>query len=196
MLRYSYTFRGEVASKKNNRQLVQVKGRGAVLLPSKRYREWDREAKRVILAYGRPQRPFASARLTIAIYHGDAVRRDTNNATQGIQDVLVEMGVLEDDNWMVIGSPEVLHFVDVADPRMEVTVTETEPVDYKAVFKAARKEFKKKTSPLAEMLGYRDAQGSGLAGLFFFICAPRLPRGRSVVRGHSGRKGCRWSCGA
>lgn len=29
MLRYSYTFRGEVASKKNNRQLVQVKGRGA-----------------------------------------------------------------------------------------------------------------------------------------------------------------------
>lgn len=54
------------------------------------------------------------------------------------------MGVLEDDNWMVIGSPEVLHFVDVADPRMEVTVTETEPVDYKAVFKAARKELKKK----------------------------------------------------
>lgn len=106
MLRYSYTFRGEVASKKNHRQLVQVKGRGAVLLPSKRYREWDKEAKRVILAYGRPQRPFAAARLTIAIYHGDAVRRDTNNATQGIQDVLVEMGVLEDDNWMVIGSPD------------------------------------------------------------------------------------------
>lgn len=134
---------GEVASKKNHRQLVQVKGRGAVLLPSKRYREWDKEAKRVILAYGRPQRPFASARLQIAIYHGDAVRRDTNNATQGIQDVLVEMGVIEDDNWMVIGSPEVLHFVDVADPRMEVTVTETEPVDYKAVFKAARKELNK-----------------------------------------------------
>lgn len=146
MLRYSYTFRGEVASKKNHRQLVQVKGRGAVLLPSKRYREWDKEAKRVILAYGRPQRPFAAARLTIAIYHGDAVRRDTNNATQGIQDVLVEMGVIEDDNWMVIGSPEVMHFVDLADPRMEVTVTEAEPVDYKAVFKAARKELKKRTT--------------------------------------------------
>ena len=56
----------------------------------------------------------------------------------------MEMGVIEDDNWMVIGSPEVTHHVDVADPRMEVTVTETEPVDYKAVFKAARKELKKK----------------------------------------------------
>ena len=142
MLRYSYTFRGEVASKKNSRQLVQVKGRGAVLLPSKRYREWASAAKRVILAYGRPQRPFAAARLTIAIYHGDAVRRDTNNATQGIQDVLVEMGVIADDNWMVIGSPEVSHFIDVADPRMEVEVFETEPVDYAALFKQARKEFK------------------------------------------------------
>lgn len=146
MLRYSYTFRGEVASKKNNRQLVQVKWRGAVLLPSKRYREWDREAKRVILAYGRPQRPFASARLQIAIYHGDAIKRDTNNATQGIQDVLVEMGVIADDNWMVIGLPDVQHFIDVADPRMEVDVQETEPVDYKAAFMAARKELKKRTT--------------------------------------------------
>ena len=144
MLRYSYTFRGEVASKKNHRQLVQVKGRGAVLLPSKRYREWDKEAKRVILAYGRPQRPFAAARLQIAIYHGDAVRRDTNNATQGIQDVLVEMGVLEDDNWMVIGTPEVSHMVDVEDPRLEVTVEELEPTDWKAIFKAARKAAKRR----------------------------------------------------
>ena len=143
MLRYSYVFRGEVASKKNSRMLVHGHGR-SFLLPSERYREWEKNAKSVISLYGRPATPFKAARLSIRIYHGDAVRRDTNNATQGIQDVLVEMGVIEDDNWMVIGSPEVMHFVDVADPRMEVTVTETEPVDYKAIFKAARKELKKK----------------------------------------------------
>ena len=141
MLHYSYVFRGEVASKKNSKQLVHVKGR-AVLLPSNRYQAWEKSARAAILLYGRPAAPFAAARLVIRIYHGDAVRRDTNNATQGIQDVLVEMGVIADDNWMVIGSPEVSHFIDVADPRMEVEVFETEPVDYAALFKQARKELK------------------------------------------------------
>lgn len=143
MLRYSYVFRGEVASKKNSRMLVHSNGR-SFLLPSERYREWEKNAKSVISLYGRPAAPFKAARLSIRIYHGDTVRRDTNNATQGIQDVLVEMGVIEDDNWMVIGSPEVSHFIDVADPRMEVDVLETEPVDYGAAFKAARKALKKK----------------------------------------------------
>ena len=143
MLRYSYVFRGEVASKKNSRMLVHSNGR-SFLLPSERYREWEKNAKSVISLCGRPAAPFKAARLSIRIYHGDAVRRDTNNATQGIQDVLVEMGVIEDDNWMVIGSPEVSHFIDVADPRMEVDVLETEPVDYGSAFKAARKALKKK----------------------------------------------------
>ena len=142
MLRYSYVFRGEVASKKNSRMLVHAKGR-SFLLPSERYREWEKNAKSVISLYGRPATPFKAARLSIRIYHGDAVRRDTNNATQGIQDVLVEMGVIEDDNWMVIGSPEVSHYIDVADPRMEVDVLETEPVDYREAFKAARKTLKR-----------------------------------------------------
>ena len=141
MLHYSYVFRGEVASKKNSKQLVHVKGR-AVLLPSKQYQAWEKSAMATILIYGRPAAPFAAARLVIRIYHGDAVRRDTNNATQGIQDVLVEMGVIADDNWMVIGSPEVSHFIDVADPRMEVDVVENEPVDYASLFKKARKELK------------------------------------------------------
>lgn len=141
MLHYSYVFRGEVASKKNHKQLVHAGGR-AVLLPSKRYREWEKSAKAVISIYGRPAAPFKAARLVIRIYHGDAVRRDTNNATQGIQDVLVDMGVIADDNWMVIDSPEISHFIDVADPRMEVEVFEKEPIDYALLFKQARKELK------------------------------------------------------
>lgn len=141
MLHYSYVFRGEVASKKNSKQLVHVKGR-AVLLPSKQYQAWEKSARAAILLYGRPAATFAAARLVIRIYHGDAVRRDTNNATQGIQDVLVDMGVIADDNWMVIGSPEVSHFIDVGDPRMEVEVHEQEPLDYAWLFKQARKELK------------------------------------------------------
>lgn len=141
-LKYRYTFQGEVASKKNHKRLVHARGH-AVLLPSKRYMEWEAAAKRVIGLYGRPAAPFAAARITIDIFHGDMVHRDTNNATQGIQDVLVETGVIADDNWMVIGAPEVRHHIDVQNPRMEVLVEETETTDYAALFKAARKEKKK-----------------------------------------------------
>lgn len=138
---YRYVFRGEVASKKNSKVLARVKGR-PMLLPSRKFQEWEKRARLAIMASGRPVEPLKAARLFMVIYHGDMIRRDTNNATQGVQDVLVDMGVLKDDNWMVIGTPEVVHMVDVEDPRLEVTVEESEPVDWKSVFKAARKAAK------------------------------------------------------
>lgn len=138
---YRYVFRGEVASKKNSKVLARVKGR-PMLLPSRKYQEWEKRARLVIMAEGRPPEPFKAARLFMVIYHGDLIKRDSNNATQGVQDVLVDMGVIQDDNWMVIGTPEVVHMVDVEDPRLEVTVEESEPKDWKAVFKAARKSKK------------------------------------------------------
>lgn len=140
---YRYVFRGEVASKKNSKVLARVKGR-PMLLPSKKYMAWEKMARIAIMAAGRPERPLEAARLSMVIYHGDMVKRDSNNATQGVQDVLVNMGVLEDDNWMVIGTPEVSHMVDVEDPRLEVLVEESEPTDWKAIFKAARKAAKRR----------------------------------------------------
>lgn len=140
---YRYVFRGEVASKKNSKVLARVKGR-PMLLPSRKYQEWEKRARLAIISEGRPPEPFKAARLFMVIYHGDLIKRDSNNATQGVQDVLVDMGVLEDDNWMVIGTPEVAHMVDVEDPRLEVLVEESEPTDWKAIFKAARKATKKR----------------------------------------------------
>lgn len=139
---YRYVFRGEVASKKNSKVLARVKGR-PMLLPSRKFQEWEKMARLAIMAEGRPPEPFKAARLFMVIYHGDMIKRDSNNATQGVQDVLVDMGVLEDDNWMVIGTPEVVHMVDVEDPRLEVTVEESDPTDWKAIFKAARKAAKR-----------------------------------------------------
>lgn len=140
---FHYVFRGEVASKKNSKVLARVKGR-PMLLPSRKYQEWEKRARLAIMAEGRPPKPLKAARLSMVIYHGDLIKRDSNNATQGVQDVLVDMGVIQDDNWMVIGTPEVVHMVDVQDPRLEVTVEESEPKDWKAIFKAARKSAKKK----------------------------------------------------
>lgn len=140
---FHYVFRGEVASKKNSKVLARVKGR-PMLLPSRKFQEWEKRARLAIMAEGRPPEPFKAARLSMVIYHGDLIKRDSNNATQGVQDVLVDMGVIQDDNWMVIGTPEVSHMVDVEDPRLEVTVEESDPTDWKSVFKAARKAAKRK----------------------------------------------------
>lgn len=139
---YRYVFRGEVASKKNSKVLARVKGR-PMLLPSRKYQEWEKRARLAIMAEGRPTVPLKAARLFMVIFHGDMLKRDSNNATQGVQDVLVDMGVIQDDNWMVIGTPEVVHMVDVEDPRLEVTVEELDPTDWKSIFKAARKAKKR-----------------------------------------------------
>lgn len=140
---FRYVLRGEVASKKNSKVLARVKGR-PMLLPSRKYQEWEKRARLAIMAEGRPPEPFKAAHLSMVIYHGDLIKRDSNNATQGVQDVLVDMGVIQDDNWMVIGTPEVSHMVDVEDPRLEVLVEESEPTDWKAIFKAARKAAKRR----------------------------------------------------
>lgn len=138
---FYYTFPGEVPSKKNSKRIVYARGR-AILLPSEKYKKWEKVAQKEILTKGIPTAPLKAARLTIDIYHGDCIHRDTNNATQGIQDVLVDMGVIVDDNWMVIGSPDVRHFVDVENPRMEVWVKEQEPYDWKQHFKQIRNSVK------------------------------------------------------
>ena len=140
-MKYTYVFRGEVASKKNSRVMALVNGR-RLLIPSRKYREWEKVAKQVIMASQRPERPLEAATLSMTIYHGDMVKRDSNNATQGVQDVLVEMGVLSDDNWMVIGTPTVQHRIDVTDPRLVVDVVPAPAIDWRSVFKAARKAAK------------------------------------------------------
>lgn len=140
--KYTYTFIGEAASKKNGRRIAHVHGR-PYILPSDNYERWEREARKTILCTGRPSKPMQAASMVVDIYHGDMVKRDTNNATQGVQDVLVAMGVIADDNWMVIGTPSVIHHIDVANPRVVVTLSEIEPIDYKSLFAAERKAVKK-----------------------------------------------------
>lgn len=43
--------------------------------------------------------PFA---LYLEFTHGDRVRRDSDNGVSSILDLLVDCGILPDDNWMVV----------------------------------------------------------------------------------------------
>ena len=41
-------------------------------------------------------------KITITFVHGDLARRDSDNATSSILDLLMDCKVLEDDNWKVV----------------------------------------------------------------------------------------------
>lgn len=93
---------GETPSKKNSR--INLKnGRS---FPSKRYQQWHEVARLQILAQLRKQNidsPINEpSRVSITFVHGDLVRRDSDNATSSILDLLMDCKVIEDDNWKIV----------------------------------------------------------------------------------------------
>lgn len=96
-----FVFDGETPSKKNSR-IVLPNGKN---IPGKKYREWHEGA----LIQARTQ--FAKAggtvfsvpvEVSLTFVHGDLRRRDCDNGTSSILDLLVDSGVLLDDNWQIV----------------------------------------------------------------------------------------------
>lgn len=76
-----------------------------MLLPSKQYQEFEKEATRQLLGlYGNIE-PINEAINLKAIFYRDAnYKSDLVNYMQALQDVLVKAGILEDDNVKVVYS--------------------------------------------------------------------------------------------
>lgn len=93
---------GETPSKKNSR----INTRTGRSFPSKRYQEWHDVARLQILSQMRKQcisSPIDYAsKVSIVFVHGDLVRRDSDNATSSILDLLMDCKVIADDNWKIV----------------------------------------------------------------------------------------------
>jgi Holliday junction resolvase RusA-like endonuclease len=62
--------------------------------------------------------------LTCRFFMRDNARVDLSALYEGIQDVLVEVGILFDDDWHIVASHDRSGVeVDEANPRMEITIT-------------------------------------------------------------------------
>lgn len=90
--------KGETPSKKNSR-INLANGRS---FPSKRYLEWHKSATVQVYEQTKPKMIDYPCRIEIEFIHGDKKRRDSDNMVSSVLDLLVDTGVLADDNWLVV----------------------------------------------------------------------------------------------
>ena len=135
---------GEPATKKNSSQIIHAGGTER-LIPSRKYREYERTVRLTIPPEAR--RRIATPVNVKAIYYRKTRRRvDISNLHSALHDALVAAGVLEDDNRDIVAATDgsrVYH--DPDNPRTEVTITPLEDPDYE-LFSAPRKRVKRKRS--------------------------------------------------
>lgn len=96
---YTYKILGETPSKKNSRITLK----NGMTIPSKYYQTWHKEAAVQVYNQTLPEKPIDSP---IVVYldfvHGDKRRRDSDNGTSSIMDLLQDCNVIQDDNWQII----------------------------------------------------------------------------------------------
>lgn len=114
------TLTGDVPSKKNSKQIIYVKGR-PLIISSKNHKEWHGRALHQLLGI----KPVESdiERVELIFYPGSKRKSDATNKAESIMDLLVDAGIIEDDNWFVV--PEVLlkfGGCDKENPRCEITI--------------------------------------------------------------------------
>ena len=97
---------GETPSKKNSKILTRT----GKLIPGKKYQEWHKDAMQQIQSQALMQArdifvtvPLnCELKINLTFYHGDLRRRDSDNGTSSIFDLLTDCGILADDCWTIV----------------------------------------------------------------------------------------------
>lgn len=120
---YNFEIHAETPAKKNSRITL----RNGMTIPSKRYREWHKSAEKEIKTQKLPLSPLDSpVRVLLRFTHGDLRRRDSDNGTSSIMDLLVDVGILADDNWQIVRQIRVQNDYVKGEPKCEIVITEYE----------------------------------------------------------------------
>lgn len=117
---------GDPRTKKNSQKPVINKRTGhIVLLPSKAFREYEKDALRQIVYGGTPIDYRVNVKCLYYMKTHRAV--DLTNLEEATDDILVKRGVLKDDNTRVVAGHDgsrVLY--DKENPRVEITIERLE----------------------------------------------------------------------
>lgn len=98
-MKYTYSISLETPAKKNSRITLK----NGVTIPSKNYQKWHSAALIQLYTQKRPGTPINSElEIHIKFIHGDLRRRDSDNGTSSIMDLLTDAKIIEDDNWKII----------------------------------------------------------------------------------------------
>lgn len=122
---------GHIPSKKNSKQIFFNKGTGRPFITSSEVsKQWHKDASFEVMSWRnrltageRNNLPFRSAKVKIVIYSKTSLANDLTNKAESIMDLLVDTGILKDDNWSVVSSI-LLEYggADRSNPRAEVTI--------------------------------------------------------------------------
>ena len=115
-----YTIIGRIPSKKNSRRPF-IRGGRVMNFPSKDYVEWHKDAKIQLLAQ-EPEAMLTPCSVKITITAPDNRKFDLTNKAESIMDLLVDMSILEDDNYY--WCPEILlKFGGVGEPKAVIELS-------------------------------------------------------------------------
>lgn len=115
-----FTIPYDTPSKKNSRIVNRRTGRS---FPSKSYSDWHVKASLWIRTHysikDLGKGPFS---VSMTFNHGTLRRCDSDNKASSILDLLVDLGVIEDDSWQVVRSLSVTNYYEKAMPSVTVKI--------------------------------------------------------------------------
>lgn len=98
----SIFFPGVVPSKKNGQRILRTKAGKPFIKSGAKHDNWH-DVAMMICNTKRPHEPIKETiSISIDFVYPDMIRRDTINGAESILDVLVDSGILYDDNWKVV----------------------------------------------------------------------------------------------
>lgn len=124
-MKINITLHGIPPSKKNSKRFIK-RGARRFLIPSLLHENWHDVAYFEVIRQVAPHKaniPAPVAEIKVLYFPKDKRRRDLTNATESVMDLLVDCGVIEDDNWFVV--PKITlerEYVSLTDPRTEVVI--------------------------------------------------------------------------
>jgi len=118
------TIKGRVPSKKNSRNCF-VRGGKMMNIPSKKYKEWHKAASEQLVKYiTKGKYPLVGIEnVTVNFWAPDKRKTDLTNKAESILDLLVDNGIIEDDNWFILSNIKLIFKgIDRETPRCEVVI--------------------------------------------------------------------------
>ena len=112
---------GETPGKKNSK----IWTRSGKLIPSAKHQKWHQDAMLQLqgqIAIAKPETIDWPVSITLTFYHGDQVRRDSDNQAASIMDLLQDAKVLADDRWQIVRILNIYNHFDKGNPRCLIEI--------------------------------------------------------------------------
>ena len=119
---FKHFISGTIPSKKNSRITNTKTGR---TFPSKKFQQWHRTQMLELFSVNLPS-PFLHCQIELDIRYPTLAVADNTNKAESVMDLLVDAGILLDDNWKVVPRLVLTGRHDKQKPGCFITITSME----------------------------------------------------------------------